>query len=144
MVLLLLKKKIIKVFKLFKDDQKSTVDYQNLPTLDLLAAIELNLEKQLEKLNEYKPARVTELKKQFEDVRKRANRKIQQEKEQRLAEEKSRKASERAMDKSKKRGGRHDMTKSVPFETQKVVVQVVSKSQDEEDAKYFQPYLTKF
>jgi len=139
-----LRKKIIEIVSLFKDESKAAIDQDNLPTLDLLASIELHLEKQLEKLNEFKPSKVVELKRQFEDVRKRANRKLQQEREQKLAEEKSRKASERAMEKSKKRGGRPPMTKSTPLQKKEVVVQVASNTEEEEDMKYFTPYLTKF
>jgi len=139
-----LRKKIIEIVNLFKEDTKGNIDQEALSTLDHLANIELNLEKLLEKLNEYKPTRVVELKRQFEDVRKRTNRKLQLEREQKLAEEKSRKASERALEKSKKRTGRLDMAKSIPLAKKEVITHVVKTSEEEEDMKYFKPYLNKF
>jgi len=142
--LLPLRKKIIEIFNILKEEQKTAVDYENISTLDLLASVELGLEKQLEKLNEFKPARVMEVKRQSEDVRKRNNRKLQIEREQAIAEEKSRKASERALEKTKKRTGRPDMSKSKPVEKEEVVVQVAQNTDEEEDMKYFKPYLTKF
>jgi len=90
------------------------------------------------------PARVVELKKRCEDERKKLNRKLQMEKEQQIAVEKSKKASERALEKSKKRGGRFDMAKSIPIEKKEVVTQVVKTNDEEEDMKYFKPYLNKF
>ncbi len=42
------------------------------------------------------------------------------------------------------RTGRPDMSKSKPVEKEEVVVQVATNTEEEEDMKYFKPYLTKF
>jgi len=42
------------------------------------------------------------------------------------------------------RTGRPDMKKSKPVEKEEVVVQVAINTEEEEDMKYFKPYLTKF
>jgi len=139
-----LRKKISEIVNRFKEESKVNTDQEALSTIDHLALIELCLESQLEKLNQTNPARVVELKKKCEDERKKLNRKLQMEKEQQIAVEKSKKASERAMEKSKKRGGRFDMAKSIPIEKKEVVTQVVKTNDEEEDMKYFKPYLNKF
>jgi len=137
-------KKISEIVNRFKEESKVNTDQEALSTIDHLALIELCLESQLEKLNQMNPARVVELKKRCEDERKKLNRKLQMEKEQQIAVEKSKKASERALEKSKKRGGRFDMAKSIPIEKKEVVTQVVKTNDEEEDMKYFKPYLNKF
>jgi len=142
--LLPFRKKIIEIVNLFKDESKTIVDQEALTTLELLATVEINLERQLERLNQYKAPTVLEQKREHEDNRKRANRKIQLEAEQKLAEERSKKASERALEKSKKRKGRVDMMKSTPVEKKEEVTQVVDTNEEEEDMKYFNPYMTKF
>jgi len=139
-----LRKKILDVADKCKDDAKGNIDLKTLPTLDLLASIELYLQKQLDKLNDYKPSVVVDLKRKSEDVRKKANRKLQLEREQTQAEEKSKKASERVLEKTRKRMGRMDMKKSTPLEKKAEVVEEVHNYEEEEDIKYFNPYLTKF
>lgn len=139
-----LTEKIKDVISIFRDEIKGPIDQDNLLALDLLAMVELHLEKQLEKLNEYKPARILELKRTCEDTRKGENRKLQLERENGLADERRAKANDRAKEKAKKRKGRLDMMKSTPMEKKEAVTQVVQTNEEEEDMKYFRPYMTKY
>ena len=68
-----------------------------------IKTVELHLEKQLTRLNDYKPSKIMELKRFCEEIRKAENRKMQAERENQITEERRAKAIERANEKSKKR-----------------------------------------
>jgi hypothetical protein len=142
--LLPLTKKIIDVYVLFREDMGSTTDMESMTTLELLAAIEVHLEKQLKTIKNYNPTLVGEKKKKCEDDRKKRNRIEQKAEDLKRSEEKSKMAALRISQPAKKRKGRLDMGKSAPLEKREIIEEVSRDNGEEEDMKYYQPYLNDY